>query len=211
MSDSEKPTAPANREKITGVILAGGQASRMNYQDKGLIKVAGQPMASWVKKAMNGVVGEVIISCNRHFETYQQLTNQVIRDCQPEQFQGPLAGVLAAAKQANSDWIICIPTDTPLITEELLATWINDANLTTNPTSYLQVNNQGHYLHCLVKTADALLIENQLQQGKRKVMDWLKLIDAKPWQVPVNYQQQLININNPKELAAATAILEQPK
>ncbi|WP_163834056.1 molybdenum cofactor guanylyltransferase [Spartinivicinus ruber] len=209
MSHSINLSSSIKEPLITGVILAGGQASRMNYQDKGLIELAGKPMVSWVKQAMEGVVTEIVVSCNRHIDQYQKIARQLVTDAEPAQYDGPLAGILAAAKQISSPWLLCIPTDTPLITQELLATWLNEVNLTANPTSYLQTDKQGHFLHCLVKTADALLIEQQLQQGRRKVLNWLTCIGAKAWQVPTLYQQQLANINNPNDFSLAVKLLEK--
>ncbi|MCX4029877.1 molybdenum cofactor guanylyltransferase [Endozoicomonas sp. SM1973] len=209
MSDSTDLLPSCAEHKITGIILAGGQASRMGYQDKGLIELAGKPLVSWVKQAMEGVATDVYISCNRHFNQYQQITRQLVKDAEPNQYEGPLAGILATAKQVDTPWLLCVPTDTPLITASLLVTWINEVNLTANPTSYLQTEKQGHFLHCLVKRADALRIEQQLQQGNRKVFDWLTGIEAKPWQVPALFHSQLMNINTPQELTAAGELLKK--
>jgi len=50
-----------NQTKVTGVILAGGLARRMNNRDKGLINYKGRPMVSYAIAALASVVDESII------------------------------------------------------------------------------------------------------------------------------------------------------
>ena len=42
------PADVAARQQVTGVILAGGRATRMGNVDKGLVTVNGRPMIAWV-------------------------------------------------------------------------------------------------------------------------------------------------------------------
>jgi molybdopterin-guanine dinucleotide biosynthesis protein A len=41
-----------NSEAVTALLLAGGRATRMGGQDKGLIQVAGRPLAAHVLTVM---------------------------------------------------------------------------------------------------------------------------------------------------------------
>ena len=85
----KKPT------KIIGVILAGGQARRMNHQDKGLVCYRGCPLVSYAIAALAPLVNDTLINANRNHEQYQSFGLPVVAD-QTDSFDGPLAGILTA-------------------------------------------------------------------------------------------------------------------
>ena len=47
MANKPNPSADTVANQVTGVILAGGRATRMGGVDKGLIPVNGRPMIAW--------------------------------------------------------------------------------------------------------------------------------------------------------------------
>ena len=59
-----------NKSDITGVILAGGQARRMQGQDKGLVLLNNKPMIEYVIENLKPQVGELVINANRNLDTY---------------------------------------------------------------------------------------------------------------------------------------------
>ncbi len=108
-----------NPTKITGVILAGGLARRMNNQDKGLITYKGRPMVSYAIAALTAVADQSIINANRNKEQYKAFGLPVVAD-QTDSFDGPLAGVLTAMIYTDADILIVMPCDSPLIKAEHL-------------------------------------------------------------------------------------------
>lgn len=60
-------------QDIEGVILAGGRATRMQGQDKGLVTLHGLPLYQWVLQRLAPQVCRVVISANRN----QGFTNKV--------------------------------------------------------------------------------------------------------------------------------------
>ena len=55
---------------VTGIVLAGGQGSRMGGVDKGLQVFRGKPMVAHVIERLAPQVDEVIINANRNVEAY---------------------------------------------------------------------------------------------------------------------------------------------
>lgn len=96
---------------ITGVILAGGQGSRLGGVDKGWLSVAGQPAVVQVLAALQPQVQGVIIVANRNLERYQSLNAMVISDAEPIQFLGPLAGIMAAMAICPTPYMLTLPVD----------------------------------------------------------------------------------------------------
>lgn len=75
-------------EAITGVVLAGGRATRMGGIDKGLQALNGRPLWRHVAEALAPQVDELVISANRHLEQWRASGYPVFRDIQ-EGYQGP--------------------------------------------------------------------------------------------------------------------------
>ena len=111
--------APQAGPGITGVILAGGRARRMGGQDKGLLSVDGQPMISYVIRALRPQVSELLVNANRHLDAYQALCACPVVSDALEGFAGPLAGMAVALQHATHDLILVVPCDSPLIGPDL--------------------------------------------------------------------------------------------
>ncbi|GHY89501.1 molybdenum cofactor guanylyltransferase MobA [Vibrio cholerae] len=101
------------------VILAGGQASRMGGQDKGLIQLNGQPLIQHVIDKLAPQTPTLLINANRNQSQYQQFA-PVISDEFPD-YPGPLGGIHAGLSHAPTDWVGFVPCDSPLICDDLVA------------------------------------------------------------------------------------------
>ena len=58
--------------QFSALILAGGRATRMEGLDKGLVLWHGKPLIAHVVENLKTQVDDVVISCNRSFDDYQQ-------------------------------------------------------------------------------------------------------------------------------------------
>ncbi len=92
-------------EAITGVVLAGGRATRMGGIDKGLQALNGRPLWRHVAEALAPQLDELVISANRHLEQWRASGFPVFRDIQ-EGYQGPLAGN-ACCDAAGREPMVC--------------------------------------------------------------------------------------------------------
>jgi len=102
------------RQIITGLVLAGGRATRMGGMDKGLVNLAGRPMVAWVLDCLLEQVDELIINANRNQDIYRAMGHQVVSD-RCGDFQGPLAGMASGMAAAGSQWLLTAPCDSPLL------------------------------------------------------------------------------------------------
>lgn len=192
-----------NPTKVTGVILAGGLARRMNNQDKGLINYKGRPMISYAIASLAAIADQSIINANRNQEHYQQFGLPVVAD-QTDSFDGPLAGVLTAMIHTDADVLVVMPCDSPLIKAEhlqklLAARAKNDADVA--------VAFDGERLHPVflaIKTALKTSLQDYLASGQRKIDRWLeqqKMVKADFSNEPKIF----ININTMTELSELEA------
>lgn len=183
--------------EVTGVILAGGRATRMGGQDKGLISLKGKPMYEHIVNKLAPQVGKLAISANRNREKYQSLGYPVLSDTLPD-YPGPLAGMLSVMQQLDAEWFLFCPCDTPNIPDDLAArlwgargqfpaVWVNDGD-------------RDHPTLALVHRKLTPALENYLASGERRVMVFLREADGHP--VLFSGQQlSFANVNSPVDLA----------
>ncbi len=168
---TQSPTQPPTPAEITGVILAGGKARRLNGRDKGLEPFSGRPLVEWVVAALAPQVGGLLINANRNQETYGRLGYPVIAD-RLDDFQGPLAGFASAMAAANTPWILTVPCDGPFLAPDLAARLV--AALAQDDAE-LAVASDGRRMqpvHALLPVALAPSLAAFLAEGERKIDRW---------------------------------------
>lgn len=106
-------------EDVTGVVLAGGRATRMGGVDKGLVAVSGRPMIAWVIDVMRPQVADLLINANRNLDRYRAFGCAVIDDGDRE-FRGPLAGIASGMRAVESEYVAFAPCDSPLVCSDLV-------------------------------------------------------------------------------------------
>lgn len=106
---------------ITGVVLCGGRATRMQGQDKGLLSYQGIPMVNYAIQAF-APCQQILINANRNHAIYHELTGLPVKADSIGGFAGPLAGIHTAMQSAEHDWIISCPCDCPHIDQTYVLT-----------------------------------------------------------------------------------------
>ena len=159
------------QENITAVILAGGKGSRLGGQDKGLVHYQNKPLIEHLLERITPQVASVIISANRNCSIYAGYGYPVIKDTISD-YQGPLAGFSSAMSIAKTDYIITLPCDGPLISNDLVARLQNC--LQKNP-SKIAVAYDGQRLqptYALIPINWLSNLNQYLDNGGRKIYQW---------------------------------------
>ena len=185
-----------SKNEITAVILAGGQASRMNGEDKGLIIFRELPLIAHVVNITKPKVAEILISANRNLEEYANF-GRVIRD-DLEGFQGPLAGISKALKVCSTPYLLVFPCDSPLIDATLIDSLIEKMEATKADICVAHDGSIMHATFALMQTKLEKSLEEFLEEGGRKMAHWyrqqcLERIDVS------SHLEVLTNINRPED------------
>ncbi|MBS1186032.1 MAG: mobA [Burkholderiaceae bacterium] len=192
-----------DRQQITGLILAGGQGSRMGHLDKGLQLLAGEPLIAHVIRRLSPQVGPLLINANRNLETYRQFGSPVVSD-ELTGFEGPLAGLQAGLRHCSTPYLVTAPCDGPFLPEDLVAK-LSDALAREQADVALAVTGEGEQrqpqpVYCLLKTALLPQLENYLHSGQRKIGGWYAPL--KVAEVHFGDETAFRNINTLDELRA---------
>jgi molybdopterin-guanine dinucleotide biosynthesis protein A len=161
------------QSKVTGVILAGGLARRMNNQDKGLLIYKNRPMISYAIEAFKSVTDQTIINANRNKEAYQAFGLPVIAD-QTDSFDGPLAGILTAMINSNANTLLIAPCDSPLIRAPHLQKLLLTLDEYKADVAIAYDGERLHPVFLAINTSLKESLEDYLNNGQRKVEYWLK-------------------------------------
>lgn len=105
---------------ITGLVLAGGQGSRLGGRDKGLVMLGGQPLIKRVIDRLAPQVDQLLINANRNSDSYIRLGPPVIGDLRSD-FPGPLAGIDAGLARVAHGLLAIVPCDSPFLPDNLIA------------------------------------------------------------------------------------------
>jgi len=163
-------------EDTTGLILAGGAGRRVGGEDKGLLDWHGKPLAAHVAERLRPQVKRLVISCNRNRDYYATLADATVAD-RRENFQGPLAGLEAAASQLEGDTILIAPCDTPLLPRDLASRLLDALSAAGDSMdiSYAHDGERGHYLCAAIRSRILPSLATFLATGQRAVRHWYAL------------------------------------
>ncbi|MDF0605561.1 molybdenum cofactor guanylyltransferase [Neisseriaceae bacterium TC5R-5] len=185
--------------KYCALILAGGRASRMGGQDKGLIPLAGQPLIAHTLAALAAQTlppQHIMISANRHLDTYASYGHPVLPDSLPD-FAGPLAGLLSGMAQQGERPLLMLPCDAvrlpPDFAARLLAALAQGAQA-------ISTRDPSHWHPSLLAIQPGLQagLAVYLAAGGRSIRGWLAGIQHEE----VSFAESFPNLNTPEALAA---------
>ena len=200
VTPASTPTQPV-RERITAVILAGGQGKRMGRADKGLQPFNGKPMVKHVIERIAPQVGALILNANRNTEIYRSFGLPVFSD-EPLDYSGPLAGFLTGLRHCETPWLLTVPCDTPFVSGELVEKLGTALEKERADLAVACLKNRESYrvqpVFCLMHRSVKPHLHTFLEKGGRKIDDWYSTL--KTAEAGFDDPHAFENINTPDEL-----------
>ncbi len=184
---------------VTGVILAGGRATRMGGQDKGLVQIKDKYLIEYVLDSLRPQVSQLLISANRNLSQYAKLSACPIIADNFDNYQGPLAGMASTLAAAQTDYVLFVPCDAPLLSSLLVARLYSHLMQTQADVSVAYDGKRLQPTFCLLKRhlLDNLLVF--LETGKRSIHGFLRQqalvsVDC------ADIAETFLNINTPEDI-----------
>lgn len=206
----------ANRDRVSGVVLAGGLSRRMGGGDKGLLDLHGQSMLAHVIAAFRPQVGALVLNANGDPARFADFGLRVVSDT-VEGFVGPLAGVLAGLRWASTHapgatHVASVSADAPFLPDDLVRRL---AVASAGRPNAIAMARSGGELHPViglwpVHLADDL--EAALREGTRKVLTWTDRhgtigVDFPALAIGSELVDPFFNANTPSEMDEARRLL----
>lgn len=195
-----------------GVILAGGQATRMGGGDKGLLQLGGQSLLARVIDRLSPQVAGLALNANGAADRFAELDLPVLPDS-IDGFVGPLAGVLAGldwAAEQGADAIVTAAADTPFFPCDLVPQLLTRGEGMAHPlvlaaTPDPKRGTARHPTFGLWPVALRDDLRAALIGGLRKVVLWTDQHGGREALFPD--EGAFFNVNTPDDLARAETML----
>ncbi|MEI6414721.1 MAG: molybdenum cofactor guanylyltransferase MobA [Pseudomonadota bacterium] len=159
---------------VAGLILAGGQGARMGGLDKGWVEWQGRPLIEWAIERLTPQVDSLMISANRHLDRYQTLGHAVFPDAS-QNFQGPLAGIVAGLAASPTPALLVVPCDCPRFPLHLIEPLTASAAGRGIAVAHDGERLQPLFLYLERRAEDR--VTGYLAGGGRSVLGWLDSVD----------------------------------
>ena len=189
---------------VTGLVLAGGQGSRMGGVDKGLAPFRGRPLVAHVIERLAPQVDEILVNANRNPADYARFGHHVVADEIPG-FAGPLAGFERGLAHAKGELVATVPCDSPFLPTDLVARLRAALVAAGADLAVAKTGTQPHPVFCLMRRGVHASLAQFLASGQRKIDKWYAALAV----VEVAFDDEpdaFANINTRDELAG----LEKP-
>lgn len=195
--------------EITGLVLAGGQGSRMGGVDKGLQIFQGQALARRALQRLAPQVGSIALNANRHLDEYRSWGMPVWPDApDQESFAGPLAGFLSGLSHCSTAYLCTVACDTPLFPQNLVARLAlglqqAQADIAMAAGSEGESGLRTQPVFCLIKVTLRPALLAFMQQGGRKIEAWTasQRSTVVYFDQPGDAPQAFFNINTLRDLS----------
>ncbi|HSN22015.1 MAG TPA: molybdenum cofactor guanylyltransferase MobA [Usitatibacter sp.] len=185
--------------EVTGLVLAGGQGSRMGGIDKGLQSFRGKPMVAHALERFAPQVDEVLINANRNVAEYERFGHRVISD-EIAGFAGPLAGFERGLAHASGTLVATVPCDSPFLPADLVARLRAALDAARADLAVAKTGAQAHPVFCLMRRSVHGSLREFLASGQRKIDRWYAALSVV--EVPFDDEADaFLNINTREELA----------
>lgn len=183
---------------ISAVILAGGRGQRIGSQNKGLILVDNKPLIAHVIERLSPQIPRIVISANDDIDAYRKFGMPVIPD-QNDDYAGPLGGIYSVMQAEDSEWLITVPCDTPLLPGNLVQRMCDSVGTRLAYVALDSDRQQSGF--CLLHRNLLSLMEQQLEKKQFAMHRFLSAADAQT----VDFSDQtnaFVNINTPEDLSS---------
>ncbi len=196
---------------IAGLILAGGNASRLGGGDKTLRQIGGRRMLDHIVRRLQPQVTALAISANGDPVRFADFRLPVIADATPERL-GPLAGILAGMRWAAASGfarLLTVAGDTPFFPVDLASRLAEAAE---GRIAVAACAGRDHPVFALWPSAAAEdlsdFVANAPRLSVRAFLDRHETVSVgfAPMQERGSAIDPFFNVNTPEDLAQAEAI-----
>ncbi|NEQ74189.1 MAG: molybdenum cofactor guanylyltransferase [Okeania sp. SIO2C9] len=188
------------KNHLVALILAGGKSSRMG-KDKALIH--------WQNIPMLKRVYQVAIECTEKVyiitpwpEKYQQILPTECEWLTEVKTEGPLVGFIQGLAQINSDWILLLGCDLPLLNLDIIQTWTTQlSQLSPEILALVPKKSQRWEPLCgFYRQQIKIELQKYIDQGDRSFQRLLTRIPVQPLSIDTDIEKMLFNCNTPSDL-----------
>lgn len=182
------------KKNITGIILAGGNSTRMGT-DKGTLTLDNITFTQHIINQLTPIVDEVIIVSNH--KNYDEFGVKRISDNVKD--YGPVAAVYTGLKASKTDHNLIISCDSPKVDFDVFKPLLEERNNKYDIVQYIS-NYRTTPLIALYNKKCLGVFKLALKNKIQKLRFVVKQLEDKTIVAPDHIKEKIVNINTPKDL-----------
>ena len=190
------------KNRISGVILAGGSNKRFGGITKANVVIDGKTIIARMISVISDLFDEIIIVTNNPEDFREYIQYKIVKDQYLK--AGPIGGIHAALKVSSGDAIFVFAGDMPFLNKEIISDQINEFSKREHDVLIPKVDIFIEPLHAIYRKSTLNHLERFLFEGKsRAVRDFLSEVNVGYLQMPKTDKTEIAfaNINSPSDLA----------
>ena len=197
-----------------GLVLAGGQATRMGGGDKTLLKVGGETILSRTLSRISPHCKAIALNANGDPARFAAFGLPVVADSVAD-FAGPLAGILAGMDWAHAnhpeiEWLASAPGDCPFLPRDLIPRLHDAARSAKTPLACAKSGEWRHPVAALWRVELREDLRKALTvEGLRKIEIWTERHGVALAEWPEQPVDHFFNTNKKEDLITAERIAAQ--
>lgn len=193
-------------KRATGVILAGGKSSRMNFNNKAFLHIGGKRIIEIILFKFVSFFDETIMISNEPL-LYEYLKVPVYKDIYPG--LGPMSGIHAGLTYSRNDAAFVLACDMPFINMQMVDYMLK--KLAGYDAVVPRIDNFLHMTAAVYSKSCLPVLSNNLQQGKLKMsllFEELNAVAVEEEEVVLfgDKSEMFHNINSEEDLLKAEKI-----
>jgi molybdopterin-guanine dinucleotide biosynthesis protein A len=190
-------------ERVTGVILAGGHATRFGGQPKGLELVGGARIIDRVAAALRAVADELLLVANQPEASAWLPGIRTVGDVRAG--FGSLGGIYSALVHAGQP-VLIVAWDMPFVEPRVLEA-LREAGTDADVVVFQSGSPRGVEPLCAFYRPTCLApIERQMDVGDLRVVGFFENVRVVRLPAPADPEKTFMNINTPSDLALAEGL-----
>lgn len=183
---------------VSGLVVAGGRATRMGGREKPLLPApGGATIAERTVALLRSLAADVMVASPRA-EAWSSLPVRLVADERAD--AGPLAGLAAGLAAARTPLVLAVAGDMPLLRRDVMRELVVLA-LATGRCVVPLVDGRPEPLHAVYRSALASRAREALDSGGRKVTSFLREGDVHWLDAGPGAARSFANVNTPEDLA----------
>ena len=156
---------------IGALILMGGKNSRMNGNDKGLLKIKNSTFLEKIQETLNDF-SSIYLSINDKFskeqkQNFENMGFKIIEDIYKE--IGPLGGIYSSLLNCKEEYLFITACDMPFITKNSIEVLCNKVDKNTDGVVFYDKNNKLYPLGAIYSKNVLPIIEEMIEKKYYKL------------------------------------------
>jgi molybdenum cofactor guanylyltransferase len=186
--------------KFSAAILAGGKNSRMNGENKALLKLGNSTILEMQLKVLSELFDDIIIVGKGIDEN---IGYRIVEDIIPE--KGPLSGIHAALSYSKSDFVFVVSCDMPFLSSDFIKILLREASEYQHDAVVPIRKNGIEPLHAVYRKTVIKNAEKVFLQKDIRIRNMFNDIKIKYFDVNLHNNTEMIffNINCPEDFEQA--------